>query len=153
MVWNRRNLPDLEKPQSQSSTLNSKWVTIAFYLLLLQTSPVARHCMGEKARAYDSLHCPLSPTQVLALAVLMTMTSSCHKNHIQLPVSRSVQYTFDVDRITMVETRIATLLTIAHNYCYVIPHPRGNFKYFFLYKPPPWAPGHNYTISAPYMQN
>ena len=47
----------------------------------------------------------------------MAITSSHHKkNHVQLPVSRSVLWTFDVDHVTMVESRVV-LLTGARNYC------------------------------------
>ena len=46
----------------------------------------------------------------------MPMTTSCPQNHVQLPVSRSVQWTFEVDHVTMVETCIA-LLTTVRKYC------------------------------------
>ena len=49
-------------------------------------------------------------------AIPIAVTSSCHTNHVQLPVSQSVWWTFDIGHVTLVETRIA-LLTIACSYC------------------------------------
>ena len=37
----------------------------------------------------------------------MPIAITSHKHQIQLPVSRSVRWTFDVDHVTMVETRIS----------------------------------------------
>ena len=51
------------------------------------------------------------PRHILILAMPMAMTSSCHKNHVQLSVSQSVWWTFDVGHVTMVETRGANNCT------------------------------------------
>ena len=34
-------------------------------------------------------------------AMPVTMTTTHHKNHVQLPVSRNVRWTFDADHVTM----------------------------------------------------
>ena len=57
------------------------------------------------------------------------------QNHIQLLVSRSVQWTFDVDHVTMVETCAGSFN--------VIPTCRG-ISNVFMYKPSAWVPGHTY---------
>ena len=63
---------------------------------------------------YDSLHCLMTPCTTLSnigLTTVMAMITSRSKNHVQLPVSQNVQWTFDFDHITIVKTCIA-LLTI-----------------------------------------
>ena len=91
------------------------------------------------------------------LLALQAMPSSLHKNHVQLPVSQSVWWMFDVGYLTMVEIHIA-LLTIACSYCFefrhlhqlsilVIPDP-WNSKYCLMYKPslcPPRARLQNFS--------
>ena len=71
-------------------------ISIYIYIYIYETSLVTRHCTGEKARAYDSLHYTVK--------------------FLWVGQRQSVQWTFNLDHVTMVETCVA-LLTIVCSYC------------------------------------
>ena len=85
--------------------------------------------MAQKGNYCKSLCLLTLPSQVLKGngMDICHVTTSCPRYHVQLPVSQSVRWVFDV------ETHIA-LLTIVHNYCselcnfiIVISQLPGNF--------------------------
>ena len=66
---------------------------------------------------------PCTAQSSFGRAVPVAMTTLYHRNHVQLSVSRSVQWMFDIDHVTMVETCIA-VLTIVRNYCSELQNSR-----------------------------
>ena len=91
-------------------------------------SGVALDKKAATARVYDSLHDPvmlMTPCTTQS-CFGRTMATSRLINHVQLPVSRSVWWTFNIDHITMAETYI-TVLTFVCNYCSDLCHLSNKF--------------------------
>ena len=109
----------------------------------------------------------------------MVVTTLCLRNHVQLPVSRSVRWMFDIVHITIVEICTAWLTTVHNNellfrvyniidIIYVkhphrllcnIPNIKQTFQIFFYVQPfimqwhAPPPPRNTYKMSAPCMRN